>query len=173
MSGGNNQSFSPWKPNVSLDIVAASNPSNYSSVLKMAGASSIGVASHSIPMATLTALPSHSDIHHVPSHLFSPAVTLQRHHHSTQILPQQQAELIAATPTLAHHQIDVYSQLGMQRLGQMYKSNIIVNNNNNNNNNNNTNNNNNFSHGKFDDGKSDATSTTAAGIQQIVEGAIG
>lgn len=137
MSGSNNPTFAHWKQNVSLDLVSAAG-ANYSSVLKMVSAS--GASATPISMATLTALPSHADHLNVAlghgsmagppptAHLFSPAASIR--HHGPQTTSQQADMMSPDSPSLAHHQLDVYSQLGMQRLGQLYKSNVILNNNN-------------------------------------------
>lgn len=53
---GNNSSYSHWKPNVSLDIIAAGGgASGYGNVIKTSA------PSQPISMATLTAIPSHGD----------------------------------------------------------------------------------------------------------------
>lgn len=147
MSGGNNPTYTHWKPNVSLDLVTSTGSSNvnYTGVLKMSGSSMAG-PHPSISMATLTAIPSHADhlnavaqsLSHTAltgtppaAHLFSPVAAIQRHH-AQQISPQQQNEMVGPhSPSLPHHQIDLYSPISMQRLGQKYKSNLILNNNNN------------------------------------------
>lgn len=109
------------------------------------------------------------------------AATLQRHHphlhHQASHLHQPQL-LSPHSPSLAAtHQIDVYSQLGMQRLGQMYKANVIQNNNNNNNNNNHNSSNSSVASSTGNSTKpiADATNkeTNANNVQQLVESAIG
>lgn len=53
---GNNSSYTHWKPNVSLDIIAAGGgASGYGNVLKTSA------PSQPISMATLTAIPSHGE----------------------------------------------------------------------------------------------------------------
>lgn len=115
------------------------------------------------------------------------AATLQRHHpHLHHQIPHlHQPQLLSPhSPSMAAaHQIDVYSQLGMQRLGQMYKAaNVIQNNNNNNNNtNNNNHSSSNGSSAVSSTGQSqakaiaDATNkeSNANNVQQLVESAIG
>lgn len=66
-----------------------------------------------------------------------------------------------------NHHLDVYSQIGMQRIGQMFKSNLMANNNNNNCNNKNPKNNRpNYEH-------SIKMEQSMNNIKQLVESAIG
>lgn len=68
------------------------------------------------------------------------------------------------------HHLDVYSQIGMQRIGQMFKSNLMTNNNNNNNNNcNNKNPKNNRPHYE----NTVKMEQSMNNIKQLVESAIG
>lgn len=183
---GNNTSYTHWKSNVSLDIIATGS-GNYNNVLKLGTSSGGGgggsglsgtatVTSQPISMATLTAITTNE---HVPissttnigghsqsighvlnssASIYSPA-TLHRQH-----------SVQTSTNLPSHHPIDVYSQMGMQRLGQMYKSNVMTNNNNNNNINNNNHNNHNKCKQSADGSNSEQNLNS---VQQLVESAIG
>lgn len=67
------------------------------------------------------------------------------------------------------HHLDVYSQIGMQRIGQMFKTNLMTNNNNNNNNCNNKNPKNNRPHYE----NTVKMEQSMNNIKQLVESAIG
>ncbi|XP_031635296.1 uncharacterized protein LOC116348436 [Contarinia nasturtii] len=164
MSGSNNLSYSHWKSNLSLigSASTAASTSNYQNLMKLASSAVPGGVIHQTHSSQLSEehlIPAHST--HSPhsmsriigspastSSLYSPGsnpsstagpsipTSIPRAH-------QHNVPIIQTSSTFADqsHHLDVYSQIGMQRIGQMFKSNLMANNNNNNCNNKNAKNN--------------------------------
>ncbi|XP_055302540.1 uncharacterized protein LOC129568541 isoform X2 [Sitodiplosis mosellana] len=139
MSGSNNLSYSHWKPNLSLinNAPATASTSNYQNLMKLASTGAGGhtvIHQHHSGQLRIIGSPGSSASLYSPgsnaSSSAGPSIPTsmpipRAHQHNVPII-----QTPSSFVDQGHH-LDIYSQIGMQRIGQMFKTNLMANNNNN------------------------------------------